>query len=99
MKPGERRSDACTQFRALVSRDPDEARKTILRAYRSQGACLRDAAEELGITERTLHRWVQELKMRSELETLRNQALDEGWHHGRVGGWKRGVKRGTRKSK
>jgi hypothetical protein len=73
------------EMTALIVIDPDEAKKRILAAYRSAGASLREAAtylaEEGGKppTERTLHRWVDKLGLRGEMDEITKRAHKEGW--------------------
>lgn len=61
---------------------PAEATRTIIEAFRSAGANLRATAESLGVTERTLHRYVEALGIGRQLEDMRERAKREGWHHG-----------------
>lgn len=64
---------------ALIQVDPKRAAEEILAAYRVAGASLKAAAEILGCTERTLHRWVDALDMREALEAATRKAVREGW--------------------
>lgn len=64
---------------------PAEATQTILAAFRNAGANLRATAESLGVTERTLHRYVEALGIGRQLEDMRERAKREGWHH--TGRW------------
>lgn len=67
------------EMTALIQIDPEKARERIRAAYRLSGASLKDAAPHLDATERTLHRWVDQLEMREELDELTAKAKREGW--------------------
>ncbi len=58
---------------------PAKATETILEAFRAAGANLKAAAENLGVTERTLHRYVDTLGIARQLEAIRERARREGW--------------------
>jgi hypothetical protein len=64
---------------ALIVTDPKAAATKILLAYRLAGANLRKAAvEHLDCTERTLHRWVDKLRLRGELEKITRSLEKKG---------------------
>jgi transposase len=62
-----------------IELEPHKARADILDAYKRAGCSLRAAAGLLGATERTLHRWVDKLEMREDLEKMTATAQREGW--------------------
>jgi Homeodomain-like domain len=72
--PGFRQLD----MTSLIIVDPKLAEKKILAAYVASGASLRKAAKYLDCTERTLHRWVDKLKIRDELAKLTKKAQRDG---------------------
>lgn len=84
------------QLTALLIIDPGRVRAEILRAFKRARAHREEAARLLGCGRVTFIRWVERLGMEKELARLEEQAKAEGWHHGRVGGWPRGRKRGPR---
>ena len=63
----------------LIALSPKKAAEQILAAYRVAGASLKDAAKLLDCTERTLHRWVDRLELRPEIDKLTARAMREGW--------------------
>lgn len=69
------------EMTALLVVDPKAARRRILDAYRKARANARDAAKILGCGERTLHRWVDRLMMKPDLERMARRAQREGWYH------------------
>ena len=73
--PGFRKLD----MTARIQLDPKRASSDILAAYRVAGASLKAAADVLGCTERTLHRWVDTLDLRAELAKMTRAAVREGW--------------------
>lgn len=60
---------------------PAEATATIIEAFRAAGANMRAAGERLGITERTLYRYVESLGISRQLDSIRERAQREGWHY------------------
>lgn len=67
------------ELNAIIEVAPDRAREQILAAYRVAGASLRATANVLGCTERTLHRWVDRLELRDDLDKMTRKAQREGW--------------------
>jgi transposase-like protein len=78
------------EMTSLIIVDPDEARRRIVKAFRKAEASIHGAAEVLGCGERTLHRWINKLKMRPEIAKLERQAEREGWHYENTGKKKAG---------
>lgn len=71
---------------ALIDIDPAKAEGQIIAAFYDAKASRMEAAKLLGVTRGTLASWIDKLAMWSALERLEEQAKDEGWHHGRLGG-------------
>jgi transcriptional regulator with GAF, ATPase, and Fis domain len=63
-----------TDWPLLIRDRPVEARARIRVALRDAGGSVVDAARELGLGARTLHRYVTELELREELEEIRRRA-------------------------
>jgi transposase len=55
----------------LVRLQPKEAAQQILIAYARNGGGEQAAADHLGVTVRTLHRWVRLLKLEAQVRRLR----------------------------
>lgn len=55
------------------------AEEKIINAYRGAGANLHKAAGILGVTERTLHRYVDTLCLREKLKKITGEAMRGGW--------------------
>lgn len=68
-----------TDMGARVQLRPDLAKQMILTAFKNGGANARNAAEALGVTERTFHRHVDKLGLAAELEKIRTSATKQGW--------------------
>lgn len=73
-------------FTALVVAKPPEAAREIKAAYVRAKCCQNTTAAELGASLNTFRRWVEQLGLGEALAALEAKALEEGWHHGRVGG-------------
>jgi len=71
---------------AQILTRPNEARQTILAAFRKCGAHRRNTAIELDCGHRTFDRWVAKLGLEAELAVIEEEAKKKGWHHGNVGG-------------
>jgi hypothetical protein len=68
-----------TDLGSQVALHPTEASAIILKAYRDAGANLRAAAEILGTSERSVHRYVERLRLTAQINALRARARHEGW--------------------
>ena len=55
---------------SVIEIDPKGAAATIVQAYKKAGASMRAAAALLGVTERTVHRWVDKLDLRPRLHKV-----------------------------
>lgn len=84
------------QMTALIVVDPDRARAAIRKAMRQAGTLRHEAAKVLGCGRVTFARWVDRLEMVQELDELESMAREQGWHHGRTGGYPLGRPRGPR---
>ncbi len=62
-----------------VQLEPAKATTIILEMFRKSGANVCIAAERLGVTERTLHRYIMRLGIKSKIGTIRERASLEGW--------------------
>lgn len=79
----------------LIKLDPKKASDEMADAYRAAGCNAKMAAEKLGAREETWCRWVKRLdaalagldgqrrmdRMSRRLQTIKDQAKREGWHH------------------
>jgi hypothetical protein len=68
--PNDGRGFRKLKMTAMIALDPGAARVKILAAYRLADATLKGAAKHLDCTERTLHRWVDQLDMRTALDRV-----------------------------
>lgn len=71
---------------ALMVTDPEEAKRTILAAYKDEGAHAGNAATSLGVSRVTFERWVVRLGIRDEIEKILKTAKKQGWWKGNGGG-------------
>lgn len=56
---------------SLAELTPVQAANAIRKALRTSRASLRDAAEELNISTKSLYRWIEFLDLRADLESIR----------------------------
>jgi transposase-like protein len=61
------------EMSALVRHQPREARRRIVEAYERTGCRLALAAERLGVTSRTLDRWIDQLDLATALRKRRDE--------------------------
>jgi transposase-like protein len=59
------------EMSAVVRHQPVEARRRIVEAYERAGCRLVDAAALLGVTSRTLDRWIDQLGVEAVLRKMR----------------------------
>jgi hypothetical protein len=83
---------------SLIADDPDKARSRILAAFRCARCSRQDAAVLMGVSKRSLARWIVALEMTEKLSLLEAKAIRDGWHHGRVGGHPLGTKNRPREA-
>jgi DNA-binding NtrC family response regulator len=62
-----------TPLSALVTDAPEAAKIRILRALRTSHGDLKEAADALGCSWRTLYRWTADLGLRDELDEIRSR--------------------------
>jgi DNA-binding XRE family transcriptional regulator len=85
------------ELSTLVAANAREARARIVEAYMDAGCSRQDAAHALGVSKRTLARFVDSLELTAKLATLEAKALRDGWHHGRLGGRPLGARNRSRR--
>lgn len=68
-----------TDLGLRVLLEPGPATETILGALRAEGVNIRAAAKRLGVTERSLHRYLVKLKIAKRVDEMRDEAKDGGW--------------------
>lgn len=76
---------------ALIRERPQAARLAICLALFLSGMSKSDAAKRLKCTHGTLLRWIAMLKLEKRIELMTNDAIKNGWHHGRKGGRPKGA--------
>lgn len=64
------------EMRALIILDPEKAKKQILGVFEKCDAHFGNTAKELGVTYRTLYRWVETLNVTSVIEKIRKKKAD-----------------------
>lgn len=62
-----------TLIGVLVHLEPKEAKERILAAYREVGGLAEPAAMNLGVTKRTLNRWIALLNLRNSVDRIRKK--------------------------
>lgn len=66
-----------------VKLHPEEAAREIREAVKAADSNIDAAADALGISHNTMHRYIDDLGLRQELEAMRAQATQEGWRRNR----------------
>lgn len=61
-----------------VKHRPEEAKAKILDTYRKSGANLLATAENLEVSEPTIHRWIRQLRLRSALKEVKREVAKAG---------------------
>lgn len=74
------------EINALISINPEKAKKTILSALKKARMHKEDAAAELGCNYVTLLRWISRLSMEKDIEAANDLAKKQGKFHDRKGG-------------
>lgn len=57
----------------LMGPNPQQARVQILGALWESGGCVRNSAKILGVSVRSLHRWLDRLELREDLAKIREK--------------------------
>lgn len=68
-----------TEIGIIVSTKPEKAIKLVLAVFREEGANAVRAAKRLGVSTRNFHRYVENLKIKAEVDGIRAQARRERW--------------------